>query len=97
MDPRRRGAIYRSFAMMPRSCAVGGVARHYRGETFLLLFQNLHRYALYGALFLLVCLWWEDLSAFFRDGRFGIGVGTRASMQILQSVESRRDPAVRSR
>jgi hypothetical protein len=40
------------------------------------LFQNLHRYAFYGALFLLVCLWWEGLSAFFLDGRFGIGVGT---------------------
>jgi hypothetical protein len=25
---------------------------------------------------LLVCLWWEGLSAFFRDGRFGVGVGT---------------------
>jgi hypothetical protein len=71
-----RGAIYRAFAMTPPSCAVGGVAQHYRGETALLLFQNLHRYTLYGALFLLVCLWWEGLSAFFRDGRFGIGVGT---------------------
>jgi hypothetical protein len=71
-----RGAIYRAFAMTPPSCAVGGVARRYRGETALLLFQNLHRYTLYAALFLLVCLWWEALSAFFRDGRFGVGVGT---------------------
>jgi hypothetical protein len=42
----------------------------------LLLFQNLHRYTLYGALFLIVCLWWEGLAAFFRGGRFGVGVGT---------------------
>jgi hypothetical protein len=41
-----------------------------------LLFQNLHRYTLYAALFLLVCLWWEGLAAFFRDGQFGIGIGT---------------------
>ena len=71
-----RGAIYRSLAMTPPSCGVRGVARRYRGETALLLFQNLHRYTLYGALFLLVCLWWEGLSAFFLEGRFGIGVGT---------------------
>lgn len=71
-----RGAIYRAFALTPPSCAVSPVARHYRGETALLLFQNLHRYTLYGALFLLVCLWWEGLSAFYRDGRFGVGVGT---------------------
>ena len=38
--------------------------------------QNLHRYTLYGALFLIVCLWWEGFAAFFRGGRFGIGVGT---------------------
>src|SRR5262249_39487704 len=29
-----------------------------------------------GALCLLACLWWEGLAAFFRDARFGIGVGT---------------------
>lgn len=23
-----------------------------------------------------MCLWWEGLSAFFRDGRLGIGMGT---------------------
>jgi hypothetical protein len=55
---------------------VRGAVRSYRGETALLLFQNLHRYTLYGALFLIVCLWWEAFAAFFRDGRFGIGVGT---------------------
>src|SRR4029077_9693198 len=29
-----------------------------------------------GALFLLLCLWWEAGTAFFRGGRFGVGVGT---------------------
>ena len=71
-----RGAYYKAFALTPPSCAVRGARLPYRGETTLLLFQNLHRYTLYGALFLLVCLWWEGLAAFVRDGRFGIGVGT---------------------
>jgi hypothetical protein len=43
-----------------------GISRGYRGEKALLLFQNLHRYTLYGALVLLVFLWLEALSAFFR-------------------------------
>jgi hypothetical protein len=71
-----RGAYYRAFALTPPACGVRGVRRHYRGETAWLLFQNLHRYTLYGALFLLACLWWEGVSAFFRGGRLGIGVGT---------------------
>ena len=71
-----RGAIYRSFTLSPPSCAVRGLPLPYRGETRLLIFQNLHRYALYGGLFLLICLWWEAMAAFFRGDRFGIGVGT---------------------
>ena len=62
--------------MRPPSCSVRGLPLAYRGEKGILLFQNLHRYTLYGALVLLVCLWWEGLAAFFRDGRFGVGVGT---------------------
>jgi hypothetical protein len=71
-----RGAYYRAFGLTPPSCAVVGVAKRYRGETTLLLFQNLHRYTLYGALVLLVFLWWEGIAAFSRDGRLGVGVGT---------------------
>ena len=71
-----RGAYYKAVFMTPPNCAVRGVSRRYRGERALLIFQNLHRYTLYGALVLLVFLWWEALHAFFRDGRFGIGVGT---------------------
>jgi hypothetical protein len=71
-----RGAYYKAFFLTPPSCAVRGVQQNYRGETALLVVQQLHRYALYGALFLLVCLWWEGLAAFWRDGRFGVGVGT---------------------
>jgi hypothetical protein len=71
-----RGAYYKAFAMTPPSCAVSGLRHRYRGETALLLFQNLHRYTLYGALALLVFLWAEALAAFFRDGELGVGVGT---------------------
>lgn len=71
-----RGAYYKAFALTPPSCAVAGVAHDYRGEKVLLVFQNLHRYTLYGALLLLVFLWSEALAAFFRGGRLGIGVGT---------------------
>src|SRR5262245_13019837 len=67
-----RGAYYKAFFVTPPSCTVRGLSRGYKGERTLLIVQNLHRYTLYGALFLLVCLWWEGLSAFFRDGRFGI-------------------------
>ena len=71
-----RGAYYKAFGLRPPSCAVGGGSRSYRGERALLLFQNLHRYTLYGAIVLLVFLWSEGFSAFFLEGRFGIGVGT---------------------
>ncbi len=71
-----RKAYYRAFVASPPACAVRGAPLRYRGETVLLLFQNLHRYALYGALFLLVFLWYDGFAAFFRNGKFGVGVGT---------------------
>jgi hypothetical protein len=71
-----RKAYYRAFAVSPPACAVKGVRRPYRGETAFLLFQNLHRYTLYAAVFLLVCLWYEGFAAFFKNGQFGVGVGT---------------------
>ncbi|MBK9973242.1 MAG: hypothetical protein IPP14_00440 [Planctomycetes bacterium] len=71
-----RKAYYRAFAATPPACGVRGVPLKYRGETALLLFQNLHRYALYGALFLLIFLWLDGFKAFFFHGHFGMGVGT---------------------
>ena len=71
-----RGAYYKAFFLTPPTCAVRGPRRRYRGETVLFLFQNLHRYTLYCALLMLVCLWWEAAAAFVLDGRFGVGVGT---------------------
>ncbi len=72
-----RKAYYRSFGGSPPGCAVSpGKRSEYKGETRLFLFQNLHRYALYIALIYVVILTYDVLLAFFKDGQFGIGVGT---------------------
>jgi hypothetical protein len=52
-----RKAYYRAYFLDPPACAVGESRGHgYRGETRMLLFQNLHRYFLYFALIFLVIL-----------------------------------------
>jgi hypothetical protein len=73
-----RKAYYRSFAGSPPGCAVGPLAqrKRYKGETALLLFQNLHRYALYFALIFNVLLFYDAFISFKRDGQFGIGLGS---------------------
>jgi hypothetical protein len=73
-----RKAYYRSFAGSPPGCAVGPLAskRKYRGETGLLVIQNLHRYAMYFALIFIVLLGKDAVESFIRDGHFGIGVGS---------------------
>ena len=76
-----RKAYYRSFFGTPPGCAVGPVPqRDYRGETGLLLIQNLHRYALYAAILFIGILSYDALQAFFRGGRFGVGVGSLVLM-----------------
>ena len=73
-----RKAYYRSVAGSPPGCAVGpfGGKRKYRGETAVLLFQNLHRYAMYFALIFILLLGKDAVEAFFRHGKFGVGVGS---------------------
>jgi hypothetical protein len=72
-----RKFYYRSYFMTPPACAVGAVPQQrYRGETGLLIFQNLHRYALYIAIAYILILSYDAYLAFWRDGRFGIGIGT---------------------
>ncbi len=73
-----RKAYYRAFAWDPPACAVGERAPHrYNGETKLLLFQNLHRYAMYVAVVFLVILWKDVIQAVvgWKDG-VHVGVGT---------------------
>ena len=83
-----RKAYYRAFFLDPVGCAVGepssfcGVKRggDYKGETRLLLFQNLHRYFLYFALIFLVLLSIDVVHACLWPGenglQFGMSVGT---------------------
>ena len=72
-----RKAYYRSFVGSPPGCAVAPIPRHgYRGETRLLIFQNLHRYAMYFALCFIPILYYDAFLAFSRDGELGVGVGT---------------------
>ncbi|MDB4960757.1 MAG: hypothetical protein JWP01_756 [Myxococcales bacterium] len=73
-----RKAYYRSFAGSPPACAVGPLAqiRKYRGESYVLLFQNLHRFALYFALLFILILGYDAVLAYFKDGVPGIGVGS---------------------
>ena len=71
-----RKAYYRSLFLTPSACAVGGRPQNYRGERFLLIFQNLHRYFLYLALIFCLILSYDAILSFsFEDG-FGVGVGT---------------------
>ena len=72
-----RKAYYRAFVGMPPACGVNAVpVRKYRGETGILIFQNLHRYALYFAILLLPFLYYDALMSFTHDGQLGIGVGS---------------------
>lgn len=74
-----RKAYYRAFFWDPPACAVGEIAprKNYTGErAFPFVLQNLHRYAFYFAVIILVILWWDALLAFDFNGKFGMGVGS---------------------
>jgi hypothetical protein len=78
-----RKAYYRAFFLDPPACAVGEPRGHgYRGETGMLLFQNLHRSFLYFALIFLVILAIDAVHAAIwptADGsghQFGISLAT---------------------
>ncbi len=89
-----RKAYYRAFFLDPAGCAVGEPSglcgfkrgREYKGETRMLIFQNLHRYFLYVALAFIVLLYadvvfsctWPEMGS---DGvvtghHFGVSVGS---------------------
>ena len=74
-----RKAYYRAFFWDPPACAVGEVAKrkNYTGEReFPFTLQNLHRYAFYFAVIVVVILWVDTFLAFDFGGRFGVGVGS---------------------
>ena len=72
-----RKFYYRAYFFSPPSCAVdSNPQKKYKGETTLLLFQNLHRYTWYIALVFVLILTYDGIISFFRGGEFGIGVGS---------------------
>lgn len=75
-----RKAYYRAFTGTPPACAVGSLPRKrksgYRGETGLMIINNLHRYTMYFAVIFVFVFFYDAFLAFFRGGEFGIGVGT---------------------
>ena len=72
-----RKFYYRAYLAMPPACSVTAFPqKRYKGETVLFLFQNIHRYTFYIAVFYVAVLSYDALMAFFRHGEFGIGVGT---------------------
>lgn len=77
-----RKAYYRAFLQQPTACAVSKPWKKYKGETGLLVVQNLHRYFLYAALAYLPILSYDVwLSMNFHDPishslSYGFSVGT---------------------
>ena len=72
-----RKFYYRSFFLSPPACAVQGMPRNnYKGETGLLVIQNIHRFTLYIAILYIGILYYDGFTALFHKGEFGIGVGT---------------------
>mgnify|MGYP001269082001 CR=1 FL=1 len=81
-----RKAYYRAFAWDPPACAVGERSPHrYNGETRLLLFQNLHRYAMYVALVFLVILWKDAIVAVV-GWKDGVHVGLGSLVMVANCV-----------
>lgn len=78
-----RGAYYKAFWADPPSCAVGEPRKSYWGEqTFPLILQNLHRYAMWIAVIFVFLLGYDAWKAMWFENpatgqeQFGIGVGT---------------------
>ncbi len=72
-----RKAYYRAFFQQPTACAVSKPWNAYKGETKLLVVQNLHRYFMYAALVYLPILSYDVLlSTHFEGGSWGFSVGT---------------------
>jgi hypothetical protein len=81
-----RKAYYRAFWANPAGCAVVPFRQgKYRGETNLLLFQNLHRYALYFALIFIGMLGYDAALSYVREGQ-GFGVGLASIVLTLNVV-----------
>lgn len=84
-----RRSYYRAFFSSPPGCAVPDLRKRYAGESrFPFVLQNVHRYALYLAIVVLVVLWWDSIKAFdfpAKDGTRHLGIGL-GSVVMLANV-----------
>lgn len=75
-----RKAYYRAFTGTPPACAVGSIQQirksGYKGETGLLVMQNIHRITMYFAMIYIVVFFYDAYLSFFRGGVFGVGIGS---------------------
>lgn len=80
-----RRAYYRSYFLSPPACAVGDVARSYRGESiFPFILQNLHRFVLYTALVFVPILWVGAIRS-FHDSQEGWGIGLGSGVLVINA------------
>ncbi len=76
-----RKFYYRAYFFTPPACAVQGVPqKKFKGETGLLLIQNLHRYMWYVAVGYIVILSYDAYLSYWREvggqRQFGVGLGS---------------------
>jgi hypothetical protein len=90
-----RKAYYRAFVGDPPGCAVGELWKNYKGEnTFPMILQNAHRYAMYIACVFLVLLWWDAIQAFVKWGKlpdgsvggWGLGIGVGSLIMLVNVI-----------
>ncbi len=73
-----RRSYYRSWFLSPPACAVGDIARGYKGESRLpFIVMNLHRFAMYVAVVFVPILWYGAIKSFHNpDEGWGVGLGS---------------------
>lgn len=72
-----RKAYYRSFTARPAACGTEALKGHdYKGESRIMIFQNLHRYFLYAALVITVFLAWDAGRSIITPHGFYFGIGS---------------------
>lgn len=72
-----RKSYYRAFFWNPPACAVVGRPGNYTGETrFPMAINNLHRFAFYAAVLVVIVLWYDALRAFWHQGGFHLSLGS---------------------
>jgi hypothetical protein len=84
-----RGAYYKGWWMDPPSCAVGEPRNKYLGEKYFpLIFQNVHRYALYAAIVFIFLLAYDGWRAlwFGPEGNKHFGVHVGSLVLILNPI-----------